>query len=282
MTWIAALPMYNVTPALAAGWQALLADVLRDIECAVKRAVGSAVEPTDMGSEPFARIVEPDDDLPTLWRRPNLLLSQTCGYPLMQGLHREVQLIATPQFDVPGCVGVNYSSVLVARAQTGYDSLEQCRGARAAFNQPDSNSGYNAFRHAVAPLARDGRFFGATLCTGSHVGSIEALAANRADVAAIDCVTMAYLRDARPDLTREVREIGWTQASPGLPLVAAASVPANWIDALRQALNDALAARPERARQLRINGFKTLTLDDYAPIVQMEEAARVAGYPRLA
>ncbi len=31
MTWIAALPMYNVTPALAADWRALLDDVLQTV-----------------------------------------------------------------------------------------------------------------------------------------------------------------------------------------------------------------------------------------------------------
>src|ERR1700761_6665771 len=76
MNKIAALPMYNVSPALAADWHALLADVLRNVE-------------------PRAAIVEPDD-LHAFWRRPDLLLSQTCGYPYVLGLHEHVQLIATP------------------------------------------------------------------------------------------------------------------------------------------------------------------------------------------
>src|ERR1700756_5014993 len=147
MNKIAALPMYNVSPALAADWQALLADVLRDVE-------------------PRAVIVEPDD-LHAFWRRPDLLLSQTCGYPYVLGLHEHVQLIATPRFDAPGCEGANYSSVLVTRNDTPFDSIEACRGARAAFNSADSNSGYNALRHSVAPHAKNGRFFGATLETGS-------------------------------------------------------------------------------------------------------------------
>ena len=44
MTWIAALPMYNVTPALAADWSGLLADVLHK-------------------AAPPARIVDPGDDV---------------------------------------------------------------------------------------------------------------------------------------------------------------------------------------------------------------------------
>ena len=172
MTWIAALPMYNVTPALATVWREWLDDVLRMVS-------------------PACRIIEPDEELHGFWRRPNVLLSQTCGYPLMHGLNEQVQVIATPRFDAPGCIGTDYSSVLVTRAEAQFDSLAACRGARAAYNQDDSNSGMNVFRHAVAPLARDGAFFSAVLRTGSHLGSLRAVVDNRADVAAIDCVTFA-------------------------------------------------------------------------------------------
>lgn len=132
MTWIAALPMYNITPSLETEWRGWLSDVLRMVK-------------------PACRIVEPDEELHGFWRRPNLLMSQTCGYPLMHGLHEQVQLIATPRFDAPGCEGAHYSSVLVTRSDAPFDTLASLRGARAAYNQDDSNSGMNALRHAVAP-----------------------------------------------------------------------------------------------------------------------------------
>src|ERR1700742_4605908 len=168
----AALPLYTDTPAPAAEWRALLADVLRAVD-------------------PHAALIDPGEDLHALWRRPDLLISQTCGYPLVSGLQRHVQLIATPQFDAPGCAGANYSSALITRANAPFDSLDACRGTRAAYNQDDSNSGMNVFRHAVAPLARDRAFFSAVLRTDSHLGSLRAVIDNRADVAAIDCVTFA-------------------------------------------------------------------------------------------
>ena len=53
MNWIASLPMYNVTPALASHWRALLFDTLRV-------------------AAPGARIEERGDDLYALWRdRPD-------------------------------------------------------------------------------------------------------------------------------------------------------------------------------------------------------------------
>jgi ABC-type phosphate/phosphonate transport system substrate-binding protein len=262
MNKIAALPMYNVSPALAADWHAVLADVLRRVE-------------------PSADIIEPDD-LHAFWRRPDLLLSQTCGYPYVLGLNEYVQLIATPEFDAPGCEGVNYSSVIVTRSDAPFDSIEACRGARAAFNSVDSNSGYNALRHTVAPYARDGRFFNDTLETGSHLGSLRAVAENRADVAAIDCVTMAFAREAYPELTGRLREIRYTCSSPGLPLIASKQVSPEQADALRAALDEALNAQPERARRLKLKGFSHLTAGHYDSIRQMENEARVANYARLA
>lgn len=263
MSWIAALPMYNVTPALDLEWREWLDDVLRRVK-------------------PGCRIVEPDEDLHAFWRRPNLLLSQTCGYPLMHGLHEQVQLVATPRFDAPGCEGAHYSSVLVTRAEARFETLAACRGARAAYNQDDSNSGMNVFRHAVAPLSRAGMFFGAVLRTGSHLASLRAIADDRADVAAIDCVTYAFIGDLMPELARRVRPIGMTASSPGLPLIASATVPAATIEALRGALNESLEVRPERARRLRLQGFSVLPLADYARITQLEDEARAAGYARLA
>lgn len=263
MTWIASLPMYNVTPALGALWRSLLDDALRAVA-------------------PDASVIDAPDDLHALWRRDDLLLAQTCGYPLMHGLQDRVQLIATPEFDVPGCAGIEYSSALVTRADAHLDSLEACRGMRAAYNQDDSNSGMNVLRHAIAPLARDGRFFDAAIRTGSHVESLRALAENRADVAAIDCVTMAYVRDALPELAQAVRQIGWSAASPGLPLIAAQSVPVALTKALRDALNAANDAQPERATQLRLKRFTEVSFADYARIVQLEDEAIAAGYPRIA
>lgn len=263
MTWIAALPMYNVTPALAIEWRELLRDVLRMVK-------------------PACRIVEPDEELHGFWRRPNVLISQTCGYPLMHGLHEQVQLIATPRFDAPGCEGAHYSSVLVTRADAQFDTLAACRGKRAAYNQDDSNSGMNVFRHAVAPFSRAGGFFSAALRTGSHLGSLRAVAENHADVAAIDCVTFAFVCDEMPELARQVRQIGVTAAAPGLPLIASDTVPVQTVEALREALNETVALRPDRARRLRLKGFSALPLTDYARIEQLENEARAVGYTRLA
>lgn len=270
--WIATLPMYNVTPALDALWRALLRDTLRAFEAACGPV---AVELPG----------QPPDDLAALWRRPDLLLSQTCGYPLTHGLAEQVRLVATPVFDAHGCEGPGYrSAIVVAKAlgARGIDTLAACGGLRAVFNTDDSNSGMNVFRHAAARYARNGRFFGAVRRTGSHLASLTALARGEADVAAIDCVTLAFVRDALPELAACVDVIDMTVGTPALPFVAARQVSCTQLQALRDALETARAADPVRAQRLRLTGLALLDLQDYRSIPELEDEAVACGYPELA
>ncbi|WP_334046584.1 phosphate/phosphite/phosphonate ABC transporter substrate-binding protein [Burkholderia cepacia] len=271
--WIAVLPMYNVTPRHAALWRALLRDALD----AFAKAGGPAG--VALPDAPF-------DDLHALWRRDDLLLSQTCGYPYrMLGLRGVVRLIATPAFDADGCDGARYSSVLVVSAHVhagGTTTLAACRGLRAALNGDDSHSGMNAFRHAVAPHAHDGHFFGSVTPVGSHVNVLRALASGDADCGAIDCVTFAYIRDALPDLLKDIRVIGTTASAPGLPFIASRALPETQVGALQDALDRAAAADAQRARVLRLNGFERLLPADYDTIARFAQDAAAHGYPELA
>ncbi|MBR8128982.1 phosphate/phosphite/phosphonate ABC transporter substrate-binding protein [Burkholderia ambifaria] len=271
--WIAALPMYNVTPRHAALWRALLRDALD----AFARAGGP-------GS--VALLDEPFGDLHALWRRNDLLLSQTCGYPYrMLGLHDAVRLLATPAFEAPGCDGARYSSVLAVSARVhagGATTLAACRGLRAAFNGADSHSGMNAFRHAVAPHAHDGRFFGSVESFGSHLNVLRALADGDADCAAIDCVTFAYVRDALPELLNEIRIIGMTASAPGLPLIASKTLEGTRVEALQDALDHAVAIDAQRAAALRLKGFERLPPSAYDTIARFARDAAAHGYPELA
>lgn len=270
--WIASLPMYNVTPQHAALWSALL----RDCMTAFARAGGpgdvTLAESTDV-------------DLMTHWRREDLLLSQTCGFPYrMLGLASHVHLIATPCFDAPGCEDHRYRSALVVSEQAwerGATTLAACQDLRAACNSADSHSGMNALRHAVAPFARDGRFFASLRWTGSHAATLRALANGEADVGAIDCVTLALLRDAHPEALRGVHVLGMTAPAPGLPLIASRALAEPQAEALRAALDTALAANVERARALRLRGFARLGGDAYAEIEHMAHAAAQLGYAEL-
>lgn len=261
---IVSLPMYNVSPRLQREYEALLARLLADA------GVGQQA----------ALLREPA--LPALWRRPDLLLGQTCGYPYVSFLRDAVDLIATPCFDFPGCDGSDYSSVIVTRAVDGVGSLAAARGLTAAVNDQHSNSGMNVLRHAVAPLARDGRFFGEIKWTGAHVASLRALREGEADIAAIDCVTFGYLRLEAPDSLQGIRVLQYSASSPGLPLVAARGVPEPQQRRLRAALLAPSVALRGHMDALHIKAFEHRSDADYQRIIHLQDDAARAGYPALA
>jgi len=160
------------------------------------------------------------------WLRPDLLLSQACGYPFARSLRGRARLVATPIYGHPGCDGPLMRSFIVVRKDSPVCSLADLRGTTAAINSPDSNSGSNFFRAAVAPLADSGRFFGRIIETGSHRGSIAAVAEGRAESASIDCVTYANIRRFDPGHLQAVRIIAETPKGPGLPFITSGDASA--------------------------------------------------------
>jgi ABC-type phosphate/phosphonate transport system substrate-binding protein len=220
-------------------------------------------------------------DYEKFWLQPDMLFSQTCGYPLRNALDGKVQYLATPVYDVEGTDGPYYRSAFVVRASDSATTLADLRGRRAAFNSPTSQSGYNAFRSAIAPLARQGQFFAEVVETGSHAGSLRAIVNGRADVAAIDPVSLA-LTD---DITRAaVRTIGWSQAAPGLPYVTGLLTGVDEIVALRNGLINALDDNSllSPRNHLRLFGFSVLPPGAYDTIAAMQAGAVDRGYPILA
>jgi ABC-type phosphate/phosphonate transport system substrate-binding protein len=220
-------------------------------------------------------------DLDSHWRNPRLFLSQTCGYPLLTKLADQVTLLATPHYDVPGCSGPNYSSALVVNAADGPSTLAECAGRVAAVNAMDSNSGMNMLRHSVAPLAKEGTFFRKVVITGSHVASIRAVAELTADIAAIDAVSLALVKEHLPELASRVRVLGFTQQTPSLPLICSRQLPQGTIDGLKEDLLSLPKQHAPLLARLKIAAFSVLPLDSYSSILAAEQQAERCGYPRL-
>ena len=261
MTWIAALPMYNVSARLAQAYKALLATL--------------AEEAGQVAS------LESPADLPAFWRRRDLLLSQTCGYPYMTQLRGEVTLVATPCYDFAGCSGSDYSSVIVVREGADVDVLADAVGLVAVVNDLNSNSGMNVLRHAVAPLARGGRFFGRVIQSGSHAASVRMVRQGAADIAAVDCVTWGYLAREDSGALRGLKVLRYSVASPGLPLIAGGGVEEQLVLRLRGALLRPSARLRELMEVLSIRGFDYRDDADYARILQIQTEAEAAGYPGI-
>jgi ABC-type phosphate/phosphonate transport system substrate-binding protein len=221
----------------------------------------------------------------TLWTEPDLLLSQTCGYPLVKHLAGRVRLVATPKYRALGCDGPNHRSLIIVRRNDPRTSLEQFRGARCALNDEASNTGMNLLRAEIAPLMRHGgeAFFEVVTLTGSHSASVDAVAENEADIAALDCVTYALLQRLHPVNLTRIRVLAFTAQTPGLPLIAAASTPPNVIKALQNAL-DSVAGDQEikpSLDALLIDGFTQVPAAHYRAVLHTEQIAVTQGYPRL-
>jgi ABC-type phosphate/phosphonate transport system substrate-binding protein len=218
-----------------------------------------------------------------LWRSPDLLLSQTCGYPLLKDFTNHLTLLATPIYDTKGCDGPTYRSLIVVRDDSPAENPEDLRGGICAINDWDSQSGMNVLRHTIAPLSREGRFFGEVKVAGKHHLSIAMIAAGEADVAAIDCVTHGLMARHEPESLAGTRVLCQTDSAPALPYVTGIATATDDQRRLRSALHNALADPDLAAARadLMINGFADLALDDYGVMLDMETGAAAAGYASL-
>jgi ABC-type phosphate/phosphonate transport system substrate-binding protein len=141
----------------------------------------------------------------------------------------------------------------------------------------------NLFRAMIAPIAGGAPFFRALVVTGSHEASVTAVAAGRADLASIDCVSFALLSRGRSELVERVTVVAESPLSPSLPFIAAAGVPASTIATVRGALFATLAdpALDEARATLGLKGARPARPADYDRVAELERGAAAAGYPRL-
>lgn len=218
------------------------------------------------------------------WRDPALLVSQTCGYPLTHEFARDLRPVAAIRWAIEGCTGTDYYSPIIVRADSPARTLEDLRGTRCAYNSRDSQSGYNALRHAVAPLARDGRFFAEAIETGGHRASMSAVKDGKADVCAVDVATHALIGATMPGFLDDLRVLARTAAAPGLPYATRVEAPDDLVRRLRAGFARAAAdpSLAEARAALFIAGVEPIERADYDRVDAMEAEARERGYPVLA
>lgn len=183
------------------------------------------------------------------WEDPDLVLSQTCGYPFRAKLHDRVTLLATPDYGLPGCPPGHYRSLFVARKHDPRQTLEDFRGAPMAYNEDMSQSGWAAPAYHLLSM-------GLTPCprlrTGGHRASAQAVAEGRADIAALDALSWEMLLGHEP-ATEGLHVVAATAPTPVLPFITA---PGKDAAPIFSALNQAIAelSLDDRAT-LRLRGL---------------------------
>nr|WP_325262799.1 PhnD/SsuA/transferrin family substrate-binding protein [uncultured Rhizobium sp.] len=267
---LASLVMYVAPPRVAQATDALWAFVARTLSDAGMAGVPGLLD----------RSISHDD----AWMRPDLLLSQTCGYPYVRSLRGNVRLVATPCYAYPGCDGPDMRSFVIVRRDAGIASLKDLRGRTAAINSRDSNSGANLFRAVIAPIARGPSFFGKVIETGGHVASIAAVAEGRADCAAIDCITYGHVARFAPEDLADIVVVAETPSGLGLPLITRASASDDEVALLRSALEASLVdpSLVDVRDVLALTGFAALDDSRYESLLELEQQAVSLGYPAVA
>ncbi len=134
--------------------------------------------------------------------------------------------------------GAPYRSLLLVRAGQRAKTLADLEGARFAFVDPLSNTGYawplRFFRqNGVEPKA----FFDQVIFTYSHDRSLRAVAEGFVDAAAVDGMVYHAVLGEHPELKGRIRVLWQSPEDPPPPLVAAKGLGEEEARAVRAALS---------------------------------------------
>lgn len=195
-----------------------------------------------------------------VWKSPDLLLSQTCGFPFRTRLYGEVELAGTPDYGLPGCPPGYYNSVFVVRTADAGQPLSAFAGCHFAYNEGLSQSGWAA---PMVHLHDSGILPGTLVETGSHQLSAKAVAEGRADFAALDALTWEMTKKY-DGFAAGLREIERTKPTPALPYITALGSDAA---ALFSAIESAIRGLDEDTRSvLHLNGLVQIPAADYLAV----------------
>lgn len=220
-------------------------------------------------------------ELLELFRSPDLLLTQTCGYPLLTQLQGQVQVVGRPRYEWPDSSAGRHCSVIVGRETDPRVELVDFKGSRGVINDRHSNSGMNLFRHRLTPLQQDGRFFASVATSGAHQQSLRWVREGWADLASIDSVTFAYLARYAPAEVAGLRIVARTAISPNLPYITALSAGSAGAERIREAMNLALQQLPQVSATLGLQEVLPASETDYQVVIGYQREASAAGYEVL-
>ena len=243
---ITQLPMYD-WPEVRAATDALWAEIHTALQ---KRDIAS---PNTLNREEATE---------TAWLSTRLLLSQTCGLPLVQDLRDQVAVLGRFTYqNLP--VDGDYHSVIITRRTESINHPSDLLDKRAAINHEDSYSGCLALKKWVSTLGESTAFFSKVIETGSHRNSVRAVAGGLVDTAAIDRISW-YLAEQIEPTAKSLKVIARTDNRPGLPLITRTGHDTKTIASFRSALDEAVTMLdPVSCSTLGITGFVPAYVHDY-------------------
>lgn len=214
----------------------------RPIQFEQRRSYREAMELIEVGEHEFAWI---------------------CSFPFAK--YRDSKflgLLAVPVFEGKPL----YRSYIIVPKGSTAKSIMDLERKVFAYSDPDSNSGYIVPRAMLHEIGRNAdSFFRHTFFTYSHTETIEAVAQQVAEGAAVDSYVWEYLNKHQPELTEKTQIIQRSRTYGFPPLVYRTSVDPD----LRKRMSDALMTMDYDAEgrallnELMLDGFISVTPDLY-------------------
>jgi phosphonate transport system substrate-binding protein len=198
-------------------------------------------------------------------------LAFICGLPLIRyslSVPNQLQPLVAPVMQAPRYQNrpIYFSDVIV-NATSNLKTFTDLRGKTLCYNDLGSNSGYNLLRYRLIEDGDPQHFFSKVIQSGSHQLSIRWVAEGLADCAAIDSVVLGEeLRNSESLPLRVVEVLG---PSPMPPLVVSQRLDASLIQQLQSALLQPDAELQAAMRQVEVERFATVRLEDYKVLAEI-------------
>ncbi len=172
--------------------------------------------------------------------------------------------------------GFGYYGVIIVKKDSPYQSVEDLKGKRFGFADPNSTSGHQAPRFFLGEAGYDvDNFFGSTTFSGSHENSVKMLYDGQ-----FDAVATWWTNEKKSNMSRmenkgmiepgQYRIIWKSPRLPSDPFTVPAWLPAQ----MHQDITAALMAMPEtdpeafEALMGGSQGFRVVSLKDYEPVIR--------------
>jgi phosphonate transport system substrate-binding protein len=203
-----------------------------------------------------------------------------CGLPYVWKADQPnpaLELLAAPVMSAEryGDRPVYFSDVMV-RTDSPFRAFSDLDGARWAYNEPRSHSGYGVVKAHLFDLGELDGYFGSVHMAGSHEIALEMIISGSVDGAAIDTTVFETALRDDPVLGRELRVIETLGPSPMPPWVISTKVEQELRDRLRHELAH-MQHDPEGADVLHhhmVTRYEVLDDAFYDPIRTMDRKAR--------
>ena len=209
------------------------------------------------------------DEIDVMLEEGKLDVAFICSSPYVLDQKKfGVELLVAPQ--VAGAV--NYYSNIIVHKDSGIDSVEQLRGKAFVFVDPKSNTGrlYPSYLLAKRQESPE-RFFSSFLYSYSHNKSVEIVAKNRADGAAVDSIVYDFMVATDSPYAAQTKVIHRSPPFGIPPVVVPSGIDPTLKRAMRQIFLEMHADPLGKAilEEMRIERFVEVPDSNYDPIRAM-------------